>query len=215
MKRKISLILSMLLVLSMVFALTGCGGGNAQKALVGEWEASLDMKDFVNEGMKEDEEMAEYLMIDEFVITLKFAFNEDGTYKMSSDESSIKEALEGVKNSMVDGLNRYFEDYIAESGLDMSVEDVLALSGTTLDELAAEAFGDNLAKEVADSITLEGNYKAEGGKLYLSDGTEHLVDKNVYYTYELSGGELKLLAFYGQDDEFGADMYPIVFKKVN
>lgn len=214
MKKSISLVISVLLILALMLSLTGCG---EQKKFVGSWEATIDMTDFINQGIAEDEEMAEYLKIKEFELVMKMTFKDDGTYKAYIDEKELEKTFESAKEDFKEGMNKYFEDYIDSMGLGLTVDEVLKESGVDMDSLMEEAFGDELYKSLTDELASEGNFEAKDGKLYLSDGLAKDIDEDVYDTYEISENELKLIESFGDDAEDSEDMnlYPMTFKKVD
>ena len=213
MKKNMSIILSVLLVLALMLSLTGCG---EQKKFVGSWEATIDLTDFINQGIAEDEEMAEYLEMEEFALVMKVTFKEDGTYKMYVDEKSAEKAFESAKKDFKQGMNEYFEDYIDSTGLGLTVDEVLESSGVDMDSLVEEAFGEELYNSLVKEMASEGKFEAKDGKLYLSDGLDNDIDEDEYDTYEISNNELKLIESFGDDEEdsIERDLYPMTFKKV-
>lgn len=214
MKKNVSIILSVLVVLALMLSLTGCG---EQKKFVGSWEATIDLTDFINQGIAEDEEMAEYLEMEEFALVMKVTFKEDGTYKMYVDEKSAEKAFESAKKDFKQGMNEYFEDYIDSMELGLTVDEVLESSGVDMDSLVEEAFGEELYNSLVKEMASEGNFEAKDGKLYLSDGLDNDIDEDEYDTYEISNNELKLIESFGDDagDSEDMDLYPMTFKKVD
>lgn len=216
MKKCLSIALCLGLVFTMLFMFTGC---NEQKKFVGKWESEIDMTDFFNEGMGLDDEMAEYVAIEDFEIVMQLIFNSDGTYKRTVDENSLEDTLEDAKEDLKDGMMDYFKAYLKESGLNMTVDELLEASEVDLDELVEEALGKKVMDEMVDSMTDEGNFEVKDGKLFMSDGLDYEIDEEVYETYELNGDELKLIESVGGDDEdlkdFADELYPMVFERVN
>lgn len=213
MKKVYQLILSVLVVFALILSLTGC---DEQKKFVGSWETTIDMTDFINQEITDDEEMAEYLKIEEFELVLKMTFKEDGTYKAFIDENELEKTLVLVKEDFKEGMNKYFEDYIDSMGLGLTVDEVFEASGVSMDSLVEEAFGDELYGSLTDELASEGNFKVKDGKLYLSDGLDNDIDEDEYDTYEILKDELKLIESFGDDEEDleKMDVYPMTFKKV-
>ena len=217
MKKCLSIALCLGLVFTMLFMFTGC---NEQKKFVGKWESEIDMTDFINEGMGLDDEMAEYVAIEDFEIVMQLIFNRDGTYKRTVDENSLEDTLEDAKEDLKDGMMDYFKAYLKESGLNMTVDELLEASEVDLDELVEEALGKKVMDEMVDSMTDEGNFEVKDGKLFMSDGLDYEIDEEVYETYELNGDELKLIEAVGGDDDedlkdLADELYPMVFERVN
>ena len=211
--RKMGKLVSVLLVVVMaMMMLVGCSSEKAK--FVGKWECNLDMTDILNEQFAAEEELKDYVKVENFSFLVYMEFNADGTYKMYADEASVEAAFEDIMDSVKKGLEKYFEDMIAAQGLSMSVDELLALSGTNMDTLLEESFDKDMIEETADEMEEEGNYQAEEGKLYLSDGKDHAVDKNVYQTYEITSDTLTLKESFGMEDEEETKaLYPMVFKK--
>ena len=214
-------IVSMLLIAVMLLAFVGCGNSKSgdKEKFVGTWNATLDMTDVLNESLREgiaeeDETMADYFSVDKFDFVVEFTFNEDGTYSTTVDEASLNRSSDALKASVKDGLMRYFEDMVAEMDLDMSVEDLLDLSGRSIDALLDEALPTDLFDDVLDEFRLKGNWKAENGKLHTTESVDESIDKNAYELYEFtSNGDIKLSLVDDSEDESG--VFPMILKKVN
>lgn len=174
------------------------------------------MTEYINEGMASQEEVAEYIKIDNFTLELKVTYNEDGTYKMYADADAAKAAFDGVKADFTEGMRKYFEDYIESSKINMTVDEVLSLSGTTIEAVVEEALSDDVLNEMVSEMSAEGKYKAQDGKLYMLEVLEYNIDEDEYETYEVSGDEFKLLASVsadGNEDDLSA-LYPMTFKRI-
>ena len=186
-----------------------------ERALVGEWKATVDMTDYLQEEMSQLPEFGSYMEVTDFSFVVYYTFYDDYTYKASVDEDSVNTAMENVKADLKDALYAYAEDVMRQNGLNMPAETMFALSGTSVDEIIEEAFSAESMEDIADEFFNEGNFEADDGKLYLSDGYDYAVDPNSYETYELSDNQLVLTS--GVDPEFDEEdlaAYPITFEKV-
>ena len=146
-------------------------------------------------------------------------FNSDGTFSMTLDEASIDAALNSVLQSVKDGTIAMLEAQIAEYGMEMSVEEMLAASGTDLDTLMAEMEAQmnlpGLAAQIISEAAGEGKYDAKDGKLFLSAGLDYLPDPECYEVYTLEGNVLTLVEYVGTDSDGSFDgLYPLNFNKV-
>lgn len=212
-------IVSILVAASMMSVLFGCGSNadNSDKEkFVGTWETSIDLTDAVNEEIQNsldaaNADIGEYLNINKFELTLLFEFNDDDTYSLYADESSLDNNIEDLKVDFKDGITAYFEGVIADQGLGMSVDDVLATSGLSLDDLVDECVSDDMFDGVIDEFAAEGKWKAENGKLYATDGVDEDFAENKYQPYEFTSDGIKLLKAEAEEDEFG--VYPMILKK--
>lgn len=186
-----------------------------ERALVGEWKATVDMTDYLQEEMSQLPEFGSYMEVTDFSFVVYYTFYDDYTYKASVDEDSVNTAMENVKADLKDALYAYAEDVMRQNGLNMPAETMFALSGTSVDEIIEEAFSAESMEDIADEFFNEGNFEADDGKLYMSDGYDYAVAPNSYETYELSDNQLVLTS--GVDPEFDEEdlaAYPITFEKV-
>lgn len=211
MKKKINIILSMIMIFTMVI-LAGCSGSKEEQ-IIGSWETTIDATEIMKQAVS-DKEMSEYIDFGECSLKMVYTFNEDGTYKAAPDEAATKEIFSNIKETYIAGITKYFEVQIAESSLSISVDELMAESGTSIDELAEKALGDEAVKKIIDSSTVEGKYEVKDGKLYTTESMDEDIDENKYETYELSKDELKILESIGDDNgENGID-YPIIFNRI-
>lgn len=216
MKRTISITLILAMLFSLMIGVTGCGGSNEKEKFVGKWQAEVDFTDEMNKSFADDADMAEYLSVSEFKLTMDFTFNEDDTYEIAVNEESFNKAMEGIGSEFKSGMDRYFADAIAAEGLDMSVDEFCEATGLDLDAMIDEILGAFDFAMLADEARSEGKYEVEKGKLYTSDSKDTAVDKSFYEAYEFAGEDLKITEMVGGKpaDEFAASLYPITLKKV-
>lgn len=210
MKKTIALLLAMVMLTGL---LAGCGGDDA---LVGTWEASIDVTDQLNQQFAAAG-LGDYIKLDSFAMAVRFTFNEDGTYSCVVDEDGLGKALDTLKTTLRDGLTAYAQDAVDEAAAagagEFTVDDVFAAAGTTLDEMMDQMFMDDEIKAAAAEQTAEGKYKAEDGKLYLSDAPDHIPDETMYQTYTIEGDTLTIHESVGGDGS-DAGAYPMTLKKV-
>ncbi len=213
MKKILSLVLIGAMLLTALLSFTGCGS-DADKIL-GTWETTWDMSDMLAKEVA-GEEIAQYMQIKDFAVVMRFTFNEDGTYKMEVSEESLKAAFEALKGQFVEGMTAYMEDMLADSGLNMSVEEALALSGIDMDAIIEESFTEDMLDDVVDEFVSDGEYEVKDGKLYTFDKGESL-DENEYIRYEFSGKELVFSELVSDEDhsaEAAEYLLPLTLKKV-
>ena len=212
--KKVRKSLSLLACLSMMCALllmcSGCGGGG-KKALVGTWESSLDLTDMVNEqmeaGMGSDQELMQYFTIKDFSIKLALTFNEDDTYKLAVDEAAMGQSLDNILADFKEGATRYFEDLIAESGQEMTVDEALSAMGLTMDDFMDQLFSKEDMMSSLGEMESSGTFQAKGGMIYMTDG-----DGTGVEPYELEDSTLTLTGE-GVDDGELVGLYPMTFTK--
>lgn len=210
MKRTVSIVMSLLLAVTMVVALAGCGSD--KEKIVGKWETSLDMGTMINESIKSDPDAAEMagdMTFNPVDVKVIFEFKDDGTYTFACDEESSKSAFESIKNDFKSNMEKYISDMLADDESGMSVDEAMDMMGINMDELIDQMDVESMVGELEQT----GKYKLEDGKLYMTTGDGNF-DENSYDTYEfVSNSELKLLDTVGEDSEFAKSMYPITLKK--
>ena len=214
MKKRIALLLSFVLVLSL--ALCACGGGEKKETLVGTWNATIDIAEVYNAEIAAsgDEAMAEYLSVDSFAIPLVMTFNEDGTYSLTVDKEGMDAAMNGLIEDMKVGLEKYFNDYFSSMGLEIDVDEALAASGMSLDSLVEEMKGEIMTEDMYADMESAGQYKAEDGKLYLTEDVEVEPVGGVYNTYTIEGDTLTIEAGTEElEDEMAELLFPLVLKR--
>ena len=196
--------IAIVLCVAMLAALTACNGAQAE-GIVGKWEASLDMKEMMEQNM-------DGMTLDAFTIVMRFQFNQDGTYVVEMDQNSVKQAMNGLKAPM----EKLFEEQAKELG--MSLDEFKKAYEESMG-VSFDAMFDSLINELLDSEEFafknEGCYKEADGKLYFSDDKSEPADEDDdYVTYELKGSELRLTGVPEGDSYMFADaMFPMVFKR--
>lgn len=204
-------LVSMLCVVAMICLLSGCA--NEADKLVGDWVTEIDMTDIMNESVAELD-MGEDDAFSDFVFALNLSFNEDGTYKMEVDVDKMEEMIETAQEELEALLVKYFEKLISDQKSNMTVDEVLKLSGTSLDTIIAEFGLEDTCKEMAEEVFSEGAYDAKDGKLFTSDEKESDIDEEEYELYTLDGDVLTITGCYPEMEVEDDIMdYPIVFKK--
>ena len=214
MKKRIALLLSFVLVLSL--ALCACGGGEKKETLVGTWNATIDIAEVYNAEIAAagDTTMAEYLSVDSFAIPLVMTFNEDGTYSLTVDKEGMDAAMNGLIEDMKVGLEKYFNDYFSSMGLEIDVDEALAASGMSLDALVEEMKAEIMPEDMYADMESAGQYKAEDGKLYLTEDVEVEPVGGVYNTYTIEGDTLTIEAGTEElEDEMAELLFPLVLKR--
>ncbi len=233
MKKILSLVLALLMMVSALFAFASCDENPSDdkkenveenkeekkddaELILGTWEAEIDYTELMNSDSGLDEEMAGYIKVEDFKFTVRATMNKDGTYKFVVTEESAKKAFDNFKKAMVSGYKDYFADMAAE--YDMTVEDFLAeMEVSSVEEFVDLFFGEEMMEVFTAEFNSEGRYKIENGKFYTSNDGEDEIDESEYETYELSENEFKLIEYVGgdeEDSEFNEYIYPIIFKRV-
>lgn len=211
MKKNLTKLVSILMVLVMMVGLSGCSNG--KNAVLGSWKASMNLAEYLNQGIaQEDATAAEYLSVDSFYLTMVLTFKEDNTYTITLDENSVDAAVEQLKIDIRGGMEKYLVDMMAQMGVVMTIDEIMKASNTTMDKLMDEFFSDEMVEQMVDGASSEGKFKAKSGRIFLSDGLDYEVDPNVYGIYKVDGSTLTILDYVGEDQNF-LGMYPLTFTK--
>lgn len=215
MKRTLSIILSLCIAATMLFAFTGC---SENSRFTGEWTAKIDVSDEMNKSiLDDDEDVAKYFETDELTVTLNFTFNDDGTYKIEVDESSVDALCDSFASTVRAGFTAYFTDLLAQQGVDISdygdIDGALAIIGTSIEEIVKESVNRDDVKKEFEGVNDSGEYKAVKGKLYTFEaGT--VPDENVYELYEFNDKDTVVFTgSVGQTDGDDSLTYPITLTR--
>lgn len=208
MKKYLSTLLSLTLVLSLLLCLAGCGGGD-EKKLEGTWNAELDLTDALNEGIAgEDPEIGEYIHVDSSKLNATYTFNSDGTYSTVIDEDSINAWYEGLTTDLTAGFMDYFGAMAQEEGLDMDAEEMLAMMGFSIEDLLDEALDKDSLLEGLDAEE-KGTYEIKDGKLICTDEDEGTST----YTYEFKSDTELVFTDLEEADEDVEFLLPMTLTK--
>ena len=210
MKRRVSLLLVLGLIAALV--LGGCGKKDDSASLVGEWQATLEMADTLNESLASDPTMADYIKIDSFAMKMDLSLRDDGTFTLALNEASVNEAFEGIKTPLKDGITAYLEASLEGTG--MSVEDALAASGMDIDSMMDSMLSPEMITASLGDATESGNFVAQDGKLYfLDEGVTKPAADSEAMPYTLSGSKLTLEKPTSGDVGDLAEFFPMEFAK--
>ena len=223
--------LSLVLILLMLTALCGCGGGSKAPDLTGVWLGDIDlgssMVEEIDNGIAEMDIGTDQLpsfgdYMDSLSCQIRMEFKSDGTYLQTIDESSVAAMKETLYAAMVSYYNEIIPIMLAEQlkaygiTIDLSTPGALESTlGMSLDEVIEMSLGSDMETFVSSimdeywedaekqflSIQQEGKYKVEEGKLYFSDSPDHKVDSKIYHPFTYENGVLTLEKAVGTDAE--------------
>ena len=212
MKKRIALLLSFVLVLSL--ALCACGGGK-KDTIVGTWKTNIDLAEAFNEEMAASG-MGDYINIESFNLPLVMEFKADGTGSMTVDQEAMTETVDKLAADLTAGLEAYFTEYFASMGLEIDLDEALAASGMSMDDLVEEMKAEFAGEDAFAEFTNEFKYKAEDGKLYMSEDLDSEISTDTYNTYELKGNALTLdIGNEDLDEEMAKYLFPMNLTRAN
>ena len=200
MKRFIAFFLCILLLAAM---LAGCKPSQ-QKQLLGKWKGRADLA-MAYETMLAgaDPAMTGHIDIQNFTVELTLEFREDGTYTWSANETQLKLGTNNMMAAIGDGLATYLQ---IETG--MSIDQLLAISGKTMDRLLDEYFDPNMEQVVAESLCSQGSWSIKNSELTLANEEGFVIFEG---DVEIAEDSLQLKN--GVTTEVITHLMPMTFKK--
>lgn len=208
MKKTIATTLSIIMIISMLFSLSGCAANDTDK-FVGSWTTTINMsEEFNKEIAKSDKDMAKYVKTDNLYMTVIFTFNDDGTYSTSVDKAATKKAFKNARSDISNGIKKYLNSVLGSGNVDA----YLAALGFSFDSYVDALLSDDLIDSMSKEFEEDGVWKVKKGKLFMEEKEKYFDDED-YVTYEISSDELKLLEIFGEDDEDVLAMFPMTLVK--
>lgn len=217
-KRLLALLLTLVMLVSCVGLLAGCGSKSGGNDLAGDWTATLDMTDgfktYFNDelaGEIQSAGLGDISADDLFdlsrltaVMEWKMVMGEDETITMTLDAQKFADSMQDVMADSEAKINAAMptlvEAIFAQQGLSMEdVETLLAAQGMSLDDMMDEmsqemskAFSEGLADLSGTEMSVEesGYYIVDGNKLYVVDKKGDKPNPDEYLEFELKGDEL-------------------------
>lgn len=183
-----------------------------ENPLVGEWEATIDMSDYISDMMYA--EMGVDMDIEDFAIVMTLEFDEDGTYKADLDMSPMEDAMDDFIDQLWDVM---MEMSAEEYGMTVEeVEDAMEQSGVTKDALMEEIDMDALFEEMFEAFEdyTKGKWILDGDELYMDEKDPEDAEPAII---ELDDDEFSIVdgEFMGEMDEDMMEyLFPIVFERV-
>ncbi|MCH5281234.1 MAG: hypothetical protein J1E61_07150 [Lachnospiraceae bacterium] len=209
--KKTKKILSLIMIMILAMALTGCGKKDTSDQLIGKWELTFDYSAVIEDELGSDYDGFH----EEFDLTVCLDFNADGTFAMYVDEESLAPTLQNYLESL------------AQYATDLTYEEFEGYSKAEVDEMAEEQFGMSIydymleqfvtavtAEDIAGEMYTSGVYEAKGDEVHMD---EYEVQDNIYDVFKVEGNTLTLNPPEGAEVEYtgieGFD-YPYVFTRV-
>jgi len=228
-------IIALALAIIMLFALSGCG---KKSEILGTYETTLELTGAFDDVLASDPafegsgfSLSDY--VEGLEIVMVSQFNEDGTYFQYFDPDASVETLEKLKTAVMELMDDFmlysFRVQMGEVGITVEQRsDVEELLGMAWDEILYSTSGVTLEELVDEMIVefglltdgskiAEGNYKAEGGKIYMSTSLDSTYDTSAYKTYELDGENVIITSSVGIEPDPSTEeilSYPFTLVKV-
>lgn len=158
MKKK-TFLLSLILVLTMM--ISACGGSSGSgDPFEGQWQGTLDLTKQFEDGIKANyPDLEAYVDFEELVFVMDVVF-EDGMMSMSVEEDSINSFMTNFETGMHKIGKESLEDWLTTQ--DMTLEEVVAESGTDEETYLASVFTQMGIDEMTASMKEVTNASLEG-----------------------------------------------------
>lgn len=178
-----------------------------EETLVGEWEAEIDLSDYMSDMLYS--EMGLELDVEDYAIVMTIEFKENGTYKADMDASKAATAMEDIMDDLWPMLIEMYAEQLGMS--EKEVEDALVAEGVTKDALMEEMDIEGAVSEAFEDFT-KGEWVLDGDELYMA--TEDPEDTDPV-EIEFDGDEFSIVGgeFTG-DSDMDEYIMPIVFERV-
>lgn len=186
----------------------------AEESILGNWSGSVDISELVNTMMGDVPETADYFSFSDITFDMEMTFLADGSCSVAVTEESLKNAYELMIQQVIPGMKKMLEDILAAGNIDMTVDEFLAASNMSLEDMIRESIDEDSLDEIAGGLVQEGYYTLADGILYITDekGEEPGDDDATPYTLE--NGVLTIQAPEDMEEEAAA-MFPLVLKRAS
>ena len=134
---------------------------------------------------------------------------------MAVDSVAMEASMTKLAEDLAAGLESYFAAILAEQGLEMDVNEALLAMGLDLDALVAELTAELTSEDTFTAYAAEGKYKAEDGKLHMTESMDEIINPAIYNTYTLEGDTLTLELGTEVLEEGMEFMFPMVLTRSN
>ncbi len=159
MKKTISVLLCLTLLLS---AFSGCRGKEAEKPtspIWGRWTMEVDLSGAVADVMAQ--KTGSRPEVEGVVVLLSWEFRENGTYRCRLDRASAEAGICQIAAGRLLGL-----------GIDVELNTFLSMSGAELKDLLDGLEMERIIDEAMAFANADGRYKLENGRLWLNRDRE-------------------------------------------
>lgn len=190
--------------------------GTATESIVGKWEATKDMTAMFNDYItKADPTTAKYFNFTNLTLDMTMEFTAEGTCKIEFSQDSFTTFIQAVTEGTIAGMNKMLEDMLASQNINLTVEQFLAFTGVSMEDMIKEAMSSVKPEEMLGELTGTSNYKVEDGKLYTSENAASTDYKDVN-PYTVKDGVLTIEGILGDSEQAEALKYffPLTLNRV-
>ena len=232
-------LISTLLVLCLLMALSGCAGSIrpvesthpqqqeetdpvqvelSPATLEGSWQTTMNLSEFLTTELCEYEALQMGILVTDFYATLNMEFHADGTYRAWVDTQSIDESMAELKEILRELLWQDVEMLYVDPESELTLEEVLKKEGVDpdkdLEEVCQHLLSEGYVGQLQGRIDREGRFEILENELYLSKDINEDPDRKSCDIVELYENELTFVENYGAEDFEGYLLYPLTLERV-
>ena len=176
--------LLLVLVMTVVLLVTGCGQEEKTNPFLGKWTGTLDYTEFFTSSMVAgNASIEEFVKFENLNFTFIFEFTEEKV-SLHVDEASKHSFVENVKTGVADMIDAMAANEASKNGI--SVEAVYEKMGVTRDDYVAYTIEnldlDTMVSVMAEALELNGSYEYDDEQIVV------LYDDNTYESMKYALG---------------------------
>lgn len=142
----------------------------------------------------------EKLDLSKYTVKSTITFKDDESYTMVFDSESMSACVDSFTEAL---LTETYNTMFADSEAAMTLEQYIELSKSALTALFPSAA----------ELTVNGIYKLDGDKLFVTSAVSDDIDKNAYITVALSADKLEFKEAVGENALIPNELLPVTFTK--
>jgi phage baseplate assembly protein gpV len=187
----------------------------SRESLLGSWEGSIDITTYLNEQMA-TAGLGDYYVFSDMTMSVVMTFTEEGETTLAIDKDSVNDLMDSLLEQMKGGMNTMLQDLLDSYQIDMTVDEYLQASGTTLDELLEDSMDTAMSDDLFEELEQEGYYSIEDGLLFIADEKDEKMADDEANPYTIEDGVLTIeVSEENEDAEYASFMFPMVLTRVD
>ena len=187
----------------------------SRESLLGSWEGSIDITTYLNEQMA-TAGLGDYFVFSDMTMSVVMTFTEEGETTLAIDKDSVNDLMDSLLEQMKGGMNTMLQDLLDSYQIDMTVDEYLQASGTTLDELLEDSMDTAMSDDLFEELEQEGYYSIEDGLLFIADEKDEKMADDEANPYTIEDGVLTIeVSEEDEDAEYASFMFPMVLTRVD
>lgn len=185
-----------------------------EPSIVGEWEAEIDLTDYMSDYLYEETDGMVELDLDECVLYVSLVINEDGTYEADMDASGMETAFVQMGDAL---WNAMLEAVATQAGCTVEqAEAAYASEGMTKEMITESITAESFMEEFFGDFDPEGEWVLEEDELYMAKRKPEKTDP---FYIEFDGTDsfsVEDMPYLGvsMDEDMLDYILPVIFERV-